>query len=122
MLLSTPARHPVPRQRRRHARLLSAALSLAVLVSAGCANPQTFDRSLQPITQPYAFSLGQWELKMASNGLGQPLFARKDPDGVTKVKQYFAFSARISRLQSELTRPHASTPIPPLETQLDSLQ
>ena len=118
--MSTPLQ-PVSK-RKNLARIALTSLLLTITLATGCAKPQSLDGSLHTITKPYAFSLAGWELKMFTHGTGQPLLARPDPDGVTKVKQYFDLVPRISQLQSEISQSQDSAQTASLETQLASLQ
>ncbi len=92
-------------------KVLAVVLSLAVIqVSvSGCAasgeaaaGARPLEENLERIVAPYRFDLAAWEVSTLLDGAADAFTERAPENGTAVVKEYFALSDRVSRLQSEI--------------------
>ena len=81
--------------------IITTGLMLIVVLGGSCALTRDFDNRLNPIIEPYGFSITNWELRTISGEIRQLIFngeegADEDPG---KVTQYFSLVDRIKTLE-----------------------
>ncbi len=78
-------------------------LLLAVVMAAGCAQPQSFDGRLGQIIKPYRFDLASWQLQALSYELDDWLFSRQEaPGDASVVVDYFSILEQARALETEV--------------------
>ena len=101
-------------------------LSLCLL-GGSCAATPDFDSSLKSITEPYQFSIAQWELKAIPDELNSVTFGKGEEvqDEVGVVTDYFSLVEQIKSLELEIAHTNAgyqAGDLASLEAKLDNLQ
>ena len=97
------------------------------LLGGSCAATPDFDSSLKSITEPYQFSIAQWELKAIPDELNSVTFGKGEEvqDEVGVVTDYFSLVEQIKSLELEIAHTNAgyqAGDLDSLEAKLDNLQ
>jgi hypothetical protein len=106
--------------------IISGLIAVSLLIS-GCTSGSNFDARLNPIVQPYRFSIAGWEWQVVVQQAKLWYWGRQTEidDGARFVTEYFDAVKRIKTLQSEIAAANAksegSAPFQ-LEYELGSLQ